>query len=427
MYNTFLLVSAILCITADIVSGQAQCPDQADIVVVLDDSESLMNYDSSTDSFTNAAGYIVFLTALISGLDSANQQLALITFSTNTATVSSLSNQFTAAQVALATRTPEFAKQNTDLGIQAARTELANNGRVDASSQYIIVITDGNSFDTAATRDQILAATADNITLIAISMRNDFTEGYVIAGRRYREFTVSSPAELQSSAITLAASINEIICPVCKGFADVVYLLDGSDSTLRVSPDFTSTFYAPGIGWFVNNVTENVADSNVRTGIILYSQTAKIESNLTLDTAAVVDVVNNLQPEYANTMAGLAFGTAQQVFDDANPQLFADDRKIVVYLVDGTVTDTAALVVNSAILRSTGVQVFAVGFGSTATTIDLLLAVGAGNTDNIFRVNSDLELVSGNGVSVLTNFLCRTPVSLTAPLVDTTVSSTTSN
>ncbi|XP_012941299.1 uncharacterized protein LOC106012551 [Aplysia californica] len=119
--------------------------------------------------------------------------------------------------------------------------------------------------------------------------------------------------------------------------------------------------------------------------------------------------VDNVDPEYQNTQAGLAFKAAQGVFSGAVPQRSPDTRKVILYLVDGTVTNKTELTIEAQTIRRRGVEVFAVGFAPAALEIDLLLA--SGNPQNIFRVNSDLELESG--VGNLTDFLCQSPVSLT--------------
>ena len=50
----------------------------------------------------------------------------------------------------------------------------------------------------------------------------------------------------------------------------MVYLLDGSDSTRRISADFTSIVYAGGVVDLIKNVTSRLAMGPVRESIISF-------------------------------------------------------------------------------------------------------------------------------------------------------------
>ncbi|GFO02335.1 hypothetical protein PoB_002884000, partial [Plakobranchus ocellatus] len=221
---------------------------------------------------------------------------------------------------------------------------------------YMLVFLDGTSMDNNSTIDTIVAAGEANITIISVSLRGILQESVQVAGRSFRQFSVHHASELASRS-DIVEEIASIICLECKGYSEVVFLIDGSDSTRRISDDLSTVFYTRGVVDLVKNVTANIAMGPIREALISYSMTAELLVSLTDNTTAINHALDNIEPQYLNTKAGLAFRKAREALETARPPRADDVPRYIIYLVDGAVSNVTDLALETQATRDKGIDV----------------------------------------------------------------------
>ncbi|KAK3772153.1 hypothetical protein RRG08_013699 [Elysia crispata] len=184
--------------------------------------------------------------------------------------------------------------------------------------------------------------------------------------------------------------------------------MDGSDSTRRISADFSKVFYARGVIDLIKNVTARVAMGPVRESLISYSMNPQVVTAMTGNATAINAGLDSMTPEFLSTEAGQAFRKAREVLDTASPARPADVPRYIIYLVDGAVSNATDLAAQALVTKNMGIEVYAAGFSAAAKFDDLFIATGS--VDRIRQVDSDLEL--DQFVVPLAYYLCQAPLSL---------------
>ncbi|GFR81360.1 collagen alpha-6(VI) chain-like [Elysia marginata] len=408
-HGTYRKIAIFLCFVTRLSSVTSKCLE-ADVALVLDVSESTKVLNLVTDKFQLNPDYGAFLKEFLTHLEPMNNRVGLISYSTNATIESALTSNYTHLTSSVMPRmltTAQFAQQNTDTGINKA-TELLVNSGLAGVYRYMVVFLDGTSGEPSKTHSAIVRAGEANITIISISLRGTLQESLQVAGRSFRQFFVRKSSELMTR-LDIIEDIASIICAECKGYNDVVFLLDGSDSTRRISADFSSVFYASGVVGLIKNVTAKLAMGPIREGLISYSMHPQVLTPMTGNATVINLALDAMAPEFRSTEAGQAFRKARELLDNATPPRPADVPRYIIYLVDGAVSNDTDLAVEALITRNTGIEVYAAGFSPAAKFNDLLIATGS--LDRIRQVDSDLDL--GQFVDPLAYYLCQTAPSMT--------------
>uniref|UniRef100_A0A669E6G3 VWFA domain-containing protein n=1 Tax=Oreochromis niloticus TaxID=8128 RepID=A0A669E6G3_ORENI len=328
--------------------------DQADIFFLMDDSGSITNED-----FSDMQKFIIeILHTFRIGPD--HVRMGLVKYS------DSPSLQFDLTQHSDAKTMENVVKKiihegggtNTGEALSSMKGhfENAKTSRGYKVSEYLIVITDGQSQDEVKDPAEELRRQGVIIYAIGVKSSND-NELNEIAGDPKRKFFVDSFDALK----TVKNNIIREICILedCKiEKADIIFLVDGSGSIKKEQFKSMQTFMA-------SVVTQTTVGENLtRFGVILYSDAAN--SSFTLNEiyskGKVLEALQQLIQPQGGTYTGAALAYSLQYFNAKHGgRREIRVPQILMVITDGAAQDRDRLKAESDALRKNGVTVISIG------------------------------------------------------------------
>ncbi|XP_053322224.1 collagen alpha-6(VI) chain-like isoform X2 [Spea bombifrons] len=383
VYNFDSLNSIKHDLVRDLCTPEACKNVKADVLFLIDSSGSI-----HPDDFTKMKA---FMESFVKQADvGPNQvQFGLIQFSSETQEEFAL-NRYTKkddilSAISFIQQIGEGTLTGAALTFSLPYFDAAKGGR-RKSKQYLIVITDGESYDPVA---QPAAAIRDKgVSIYAIGVVNaNNTQLLEIAGKQQQVF-------VEENFDALAFLNKQILFEICNPadpckkseVADIIFLVDGSSSISAPQFNIMKRFMIA----VVND--SMVGKDNVQFGVVVYSTNPQQEFALNeystkLDVRGAINNINRLKGftytatalEYTHKRFGPSYGGRKNV------------PRIIILITDGETTreDRPKLKPVSTTLRDDGIIVFAVGVGQ-AKKQELELI--AGQPDRWFLVQNYTSL-----------------------------------
>ncbi|XP_014781113.1 cartilage matrix protein [Octopus bimaculoides] len=288
---------------------------------------------------------------------------------------------------------------NTHLVLQ----EILSNGFSTSSGaranahHVVVLITDGQSVFRKKTIDAGKALHQAGIEVYAIGVGNatDDTELKAIASSGSTLFTVPDYHTLD----LIEEDINKIICKDAKnqtglcenGSADVVFLIDTSDSTTK--KDFSEEMNI--VSAFVKSLS---GLDKVKVALITFASHSALQFSLTTHTtkSSLLAALQNMQKSPGSTNTADALRLAK-----ATLQLGSNKRRAVVLITDGKSDDSFDSLQAAKDLRSSNINIF--GYGISNSVISELQII-SGSMSNV--VIGEVSEVSEQLVSKVLNSSC---------------------
>ncbi|NXC46075.1 CO6A6 protein, partial [Penelope pileata] len=253
-----------------------------------------------------------------------------------------------------------------------------------AVTRILVLITDEPTVpsDRANLPMAIKALKEDGINLIAVGVskasREELRE---ITENQERLFFAQSYDALENIYKNLTQIVCEKSKPVCsKPMADLVFLIDGSESISESSFSVMKTFMKE----FVDNFV--ISKDKVRVGVVQYSHEPQKEFYLNefFNNSVIKEQINRIEQLRSSTFTGKGLRFVQSLFEPANGgRRNQGVSQNLVVITDGYSADSvddAAMA-----LRSNGIHVFAVGVG-IVNSFELLRI--AGDASRVFTVEN---------------------------------------
>ncbi|XP_067326670.1 collagen alpha-6(VI) chain-like [Anolis sagrei] len=251
--------------------------------------------------------------------------------------------------------------------------------------QVLIVITDGDSHDAAELDEVSKKLRANGIIIYAIGIeRARPDELLTMAGSEDKYFYVNTFEGLKHLYPRISEKICSVSKPECGIPADLVFLIDGSNSIS--DSDFTK----------MKNFLQDVVrpfdtGHNVQVGIAQYSDRYREEFSLSMFSHKLeleTQIGRIRQMEGLQTYIGAALDSVKDFFTpEGGSRVNENIQQILLVITDGRSHDK--VVKASEDLRKKGVDIYAIGVGR----IDhLQLSQIAGSTDRKYTVDNFSEL-----------------------------------
>ncbi|KAL1262547.1 hypothetical protein QQF64_005286, partial [Cirrhinus molitorella] len=376
---------------------------KADIYFLLDESGSIEEAEfKDMKKFTKQ-----LLDAFEVG--SNKVRFGLVTFSDSATTVFRLDTYNTKAEIEKAVNAliNRGGGTRTDLGLREMIRlfDEAVQTRGENVRKLLIVLTDGESRFTAEPVEvpAKLLRTEKDVTIYAIGVKNaSVPELELISGSKQRTFYVKNFDFLDKIKTDV---ITEICFEGCGGlFADIVFLLDGSESVS--AKDFEK------MKDLIELMTDKFAigPDKERVAVVQYATDTNEEFSLNAfdDKAALLQEIRNLKQMNGKTNTGKALAAlVEELQPFANSKGGRSDAlKFLIVLTDGESRDDVAK--PAKVLRDSSINIKAIGMRHA--NVSEILAI-AGTHDGVFfedAVASTKELASQVLVKICDTG-CKTP------------------
>ncbi|XP_048059794.1 collagen alpha-6(VI) chain-like isoform X2 [Megalobrama amblycephala] len=293
----------------------------------------------------------------------------------------------------------------TDLGLREMIPlfKEAVQTRGEKVRELLIVITDGESRNTEEPVEVPAKElrTEQNVTIYAVGVKNaSVPELELISGSPQRTFYVKNFDFLKD----IKKDILTDICSFegCEGlFADVVFLIDGSESVS--ADDFKN------ITRIMENVIEKLAigPEKERVGVVQYGTNTKEEFSLNKfdDKARLLEAIRNITQMNGKTYTGKALTEVLQSFDESKGGR-SSALKFLIVLTDGDSRDDVAQ--PAKVLRDNSININAIGMRHANRS--QILAI-AGSHGGVFYEDAvaSLKELSSEVLLKICNTECKTP------------------
>uniref|UniRef100_A0A669BJK6 Collagen type VI alpha 6 chain n=1 Tax=Oreochromis niloticus TaxID=8128 RepID=A0A669BJK6_ORENI len=257
--------------------------------------------------------------------------------------------------------------------------------------QWLVVITDGKSEDSV--REPARALRAKGVVIYAIGVnKTNVQELSEISGSLQRAFIENTFDGWKELETKLALEFCEkgkrgcfkpsVIC-VCLLKADIIFLVDGSESMTEEQFKSTKSFLASVVNQ--NTVGENLT----RFGVILYSRTAKSEFTLKeiYSKGKVLEALQQLVQPKGGTYTGAALAYSLPYFNaEHGGRRAIRVPQILMVITDGDSRDSDRLKAESDALRQNGITVISIGVeGANRSELETM---AGGDTSKVFFVDN---------------------------------------
>uniref|UniRef100_A0A671KQA9 Si:ch211-62a1.3 n=1 Tax=Sinocyclocheilus anshuiensis TaxID=1608454 RepID=A0A671KQA9_9TELE len=346
---------------------------KADIYFILDESESISYKEF--DDMKN------FIKKLLEAFEVGNNHVrfGLVKFASRATTVFRLHDYNTKADIRKAVNALKIEGGGTDLGLREMIPlfEEAVRTRGEKVHKLLIVITDGESRGTEESVEvpAKLLRTEQNVSIYAIGVKDaSVPELELISGSPQRIFYVKNYDfldEIKKDIITEICTFED-----CEGlFADVVFLLDGSESVS--AKDFEN----------MKDIMELVIDKfaigpdKERVAVVQYGTDPNEELSLNKfdDKAVLLQKIRNIKQMNGKTYTGKALTEVLQSFFDISKGGRSNALKFLIVLTDGESRDDVAE--PAKVLRDNSININAIGMRHANRS--QILAI-AGSHDGVF-------------------------------------------
>ncbi|XP_013408326.2 collagen alpha-1(XII) chain, partial [Lingula anatina] len=178
------------------------------------------------------------------------------------------------------------------------------------------------------------------------------------------------------------AKVKRMVAPkVCKGQADIIFILDGSGSVS--APDFAKQLQ------FIKSLVRkfDVGPNAVKVGVLQYSNYAVQEFNLNTHSteAAILAAVDKIKQKRGGTNTALALSTARTSSFTTAKGDRPNVSNIVIVMTDGRSNNMVATAREANMLRKIA-SVFAIGVGSNVNTAELKAMATDPDSKYVFTV-----------------------------------------
>ncbi|XP_063003667.1 collagen alpha-6(VI) chain [Elgaria multicarinata webbii] len=358
--------------------------ERLDIVFVIDGSGSIdpKEYDIMKD----------FMIALVKKSDVSHDrvQFGAVKYSAEPETFFYLNNYSTKSAIIKAIKNDKPIGETTYTA-KALRhseglfSEQHGSRKHRSVPQVLIVITDGDSHDTAELDEVSKRLRANGIDIYAIGVeRAKPDELLTMAGSEDKYFYVNTFEGLKHLYRNISDRICSVSKPECGIPADLVFLIDGSNSIS--DSDFTK----------MKNFLQDVVHPfdtghNVQVGIAQYSDRYRKEFSLNIfprKSELETEIGRIRQMEGLQTFIGAALERVRHYFTpEGGSRINENIQQILLVITDGRSHDKVAKAAED--LRKKGVDIYAIGVGK----IDhLQLSQIAGTSDRKYTVDNFSEL-----------------------------------
>ncbi|XP_064613276.1 protein PIF-like [Liolophura sinensis] len=421
----YLAIIVALCLFGGVNSEGKECSRVADIVFVLDASESIYDQD-----FITQMDFVINITNQFYLNQTHGIVVGAVVYSSDIGDVVSLNDSKTQSEFETAVRNFVHLKDGTDtgLGIRRMRQLFADGGRPGVSKMGI-VITDGRSVDKEQTLLQSHYARLRNITMLAVGVgiEIDFQELQGIASGSNFLFRVQNYETLGSLALNLTTSLcpetseAEPIQEGCEGVADVFFVIDGSESIFDedflVQLDFVKDV--------TNDLVLNETDGYV-VGALVFSSV--VNSEIHLRPVLSQTGFRRSLDQATRIKAGTATHTGlRRTREIIQLEGRFGVRQVAIVITDGRSKNNTATVIEANLLKESGVDVIAIGIGYLIDQTELYSI--ASNPEFVFILDNfqDMRNFTGNVSALLCPQQDDPATSTDIPSTTTDIPSTTTD
>ncbi|CAM4593692.1 collagen alpha-6(VI) chain [Lepidochelys kempii] len=225
--------------------------------------------------------------------------------------------------------------------------------------QILIVITDGESHDKAQLGDTAKRLRDNGIIIYAVGIEGAKPDELLaMAGSEDKYYYVDTFEGLKNTSVAISEKICDDSKPECEIQADLVFLIDGSNS---IQPDnFTR------MKNFLNDIIDQIDyEHNVEIGIAQYSDGYKRELSLGAfqsKSELNIQIQNIKQMTGTRTLIGAALRKVKEFFAPARSRRVTRNvQPVLLVVTDGKSFDDVAEPAED--LRREGVHVYAIGVG----------------------------------------------------------------
>ncbi|XP_046571856.1 collagen alpha-4(VI) chain-like [Haliotis rubra] len=355
--------------------------DPADIVFLLD--------SSSSEGSTNFKKQLDFVSNFVDGFDIGpdSVQIGVVTFSTSVQNRFFLNvyNNKAALKAAITSISYTGGVTETGEGLEYIRTSslsAAHGARANAR-QVVIVMTDGQSQNTATTKNQAQLLRDKGVKVMAVGIGTGIRSSELnsIASDMQHVFMVAGFDALHDIQTELQQqSCNTLVCAASA--ADIVFVLDSSISV-------GSTNFRKQVTFVQNFVDQfDVSSTAVQFSIVVYATDVFPQFDLDkyASKAALLAAIKNVNYHSGITYTDKALSYVYQTTLTAAHGARPSAAKIVIVITDGQSTNRANTVQQANNLHQAGVEVMAIGIGSSANQQEL--ANIATDTKHVFSVTN---------------------------------------
>ncbi|KAG6930665.1 collagen, type VI, alpha 6, partial [Chelydra serpentina] len=242
---------------------------------------------------------------------------------------------------------------------EALFAQVRGSRKSEGVPQILIVITDGESHDAAQLGDTAKRLRDNGIIIYAVGIEGAKPEELLaMAGTKEKYYYVNTFEGLKNTSVAISEKICDDSKPECEIQADLVFLIDGSNT---IHPDdFTR------MKNFLKDVLEQIDyDDNVQIGIAQYSDRYKKEFSLSSfqnKSELNIQIQNIKQITGTSTLIGTALRKVREFFPPAGRRVTRNVQPVLLVVTDGDSHDDVAVPAEN--LRREGVHVYAIGVGN---------------------------------------------------------------
>ncbi|XP_077052973.1 collagen alpha-4(VI) chain-like [Siphateles boraxobius] len=374
---------------------------KADIYFLVDESGSISYAD-----FEDMKKFIIeWLDVFEIGSD--NVRIGVVKFASSATTVFRLHDYSTKTDVEKAVKNLVMngGGTRTDLGLRQMIPlfKEAVQTRGEYVRELLIVITDGESIGTEESVEvpAKILRTEQNVTIYAIGVKSaSVPELELISGSPQRTYYVKNYDFLKD----IKKDILTEICSFegCEGlFADVVFLIDGSESVSTEDFNKTKQIMEVVIEKFA------IGPDKERVAVVQYGTNTKEEFSLDRfdDKARLLQEIKNIEQMHGKTYTGNALTEVFQSFDKSKGGR-SSAMKFLIVLTDGDSRDDVAL--PAKVLRDNSINIYAIGMRHANRS--QILAI-AGSHEGVFFEDTvaSLKELGSEVLLKICNTECNTP------------------
>ncbi|XP_015282167.1 PREDICTED: LOW QUALITY PROTEIN: collagen alpha-6(VI) chain-like [Gekko japonicus] len=244
--------------------------------------------------------------------------------------------------------------------------------------QALIVITDGESHDAAKLDEVSKRLRARDIEIYAVGIKEAKTdELQTMAGPNKMYYYVDQFEGLESITKTLSDELCDDSKPECEVHADLVFLIDGSNSIHKT--DFKT------MKDFLKEMLDQISYSkDMQVGMAQFSDRYQKEFPLHSNSSKseLQDKISNVSMlEGTETCIGNALKKVKAFFSPPRRRVTRDIRPMLLVITDGDSHDDVAQPAED--LREEGVEIYAIGVGDIK---DTTLQTIAGSSERKYRI-----------------------------------------
>ncbi|XP_055957938.1 neurogenic locus Notch protein isoform X2 [Patella vulgata] len=276
----------------------------------------------------------------------------------------------------------------TDLYLALRRAHTVLGTYRPNEGKAIVLISDGCPNNVAKSKAEATYAWSKGVYVVSIAIEKAQVD--MLKKLSFRIQDISTPIDWKYTVACPPSTLPQLSAGL--SCSDIMIVMDGSDSAGKQKS-------------VIKNYLANLADRfyNVRNqmGVVVYGTDVDSVIPLTLDKSMLSEtIINDLRIPATGTATSKGIERAVQI-------LQSDGRttnKVIILITDGPPLDPnqAALATRAAI--NSGIRVIVIGVGTHLQYSDLV-SIAGGVTQNIFQVESFLDLYSLN----FTDNVCGTP------------------